>query len=62
MRAAFVSAVLGGALILLVTLKLAGAVDWSWWWITMPIWWPLSVLVMQYGVDITVGPNREAER
>ena len=32
------------ATILLVGLRVAGAIDWSWLWITSPLWLPLSVL------------------
>lgn len=28
----------GAAFVLLATLKLTGAVQWSWWWITAPLW------------------------
>jgi len=35
----------------LLTLKLANIVNWSWWWITSPLWIPiaLAVLVMLWG-------------
>lgn len=26
------------ALAILPTLKLTGVVDWSWWWVTAPLW------------------------
>jgi hypothetical protein len=32
------------ATILLVGLRVAGVIDWSWLWITSPLWLPLSVL------------------
>ncbi|WNN94173.1 membrane protein [Gordonia phage Elinal] len=29
----------GGLLFLvLLTLKLTGVIDWSWWWVTAPLW------------------------
>ena len=30
------------ATILLVGLRLAGVIDWSWLWITSPLWLPLA--------------------
>jgi hypothetical protein len=38
------SAVFMGGLLFMIlvaifaVLKLAGAIDWSWWWVTLPIW------------------------
>jgi hypothetical protein len=35
---------LGTALfILFLTLKLIGTIDWSWWWVTAPLWIPLAM-------------------
>lgn len=30
--------ILGWLLIVFVTLKLTGHIDWSWWYVTMPFW------------------------
>lgn len=27
--------------ILFIGLKLAGTIDWSWWWVMAPLWMPL---------------------
>lgn len=36
---------LGGLLFLVfLTLKLTDVIDWSWWWVTAPIWAPISVV------------------
>ncbi len=32
--------------IVLLTLKLSGVIDWSWWWITLPIWWMIPLLLL----------------
>lgn len=34
--------------IVLLTLKLSGVIDWSWWLITLPLWWwiPLILLIV----------------
>ena len=35
-----------GALgILFIGLKLTGHIDWSWLWVTAPLWMPLSILL-----------------
>jgi hypothetical protein len=31
--------------IVFITLKLCGVIDWSWWWVTAPLWGPLAALV-----------------
>lgn len=28
---------------LFIALKLLGKITWSWWWVTAPIWGPLTV-------------------
>jgi hypothetical protein len=34
----------------LVTLKLTGAVSWSWWWVLAPLWLMFAVgIVMMFG-------------
>ena len=30
----------------LLFLKVAQIVDWSWWWIMLPVWGPLAVAVI----------------
>jgi ABC-type polysaccharide/polyol phosphate export permease len=25
----------------LATMKFTGVIDWSWLWVTLPLWWPL---------------------
>lgn len=30
----------------LLFLKIAQIVDWSWWWIMLPVWGPLAVAVI----------------
>jgi hypothetical protein len=31
--------------LIFMTLKLAGFIDWSWWWVTSPLWIPFAVLL-----------------
>jgi len=32
--------------LLFLALKLTNAIDWSWWWITAPIWGPFVIVVV----------------
>ncbi len=53
-----VRALLTGALIVLVGLKLAGVIGWSWWWVTSPFWGAAAVgaaWVLGLGVDMAFG-------
>ena len=27
-----------------LVLKLTGHIDWSWWWVTAPLWGPLAIV------------------
>lgn len=29
-----------------LTLKLTNQIDWSWWWVTSPLWIPVALLVL----------------
>ena len=35
---------MGALAILFIALKLLNQIDWSWWWVTCPLWGPLAVL------------------
>ena len=37
-------------LIIFLVLKLTGTIDWSWWWVTSPLWIPLALGVAIIGV------------
>lgn len=42
---------LGGALfITFLVLKLTGVIDWSWWWVTAPLWIGLALFVVVAGL------------
>lgn len=37
----------GGALFLVfLVLKLTNTITWSWWWVTAPLWIPLSIVLV----------------
>lgn len=29
-----------------VVLKLCGIINWSWWWVTIPIWGPIVIALL----------------
>jgi hypothetical protein len=31
--------------IVFLVLKLTGNIDWSWWWVTSPLWIPFAILL-----------------
>jgi len=31
--------------IVFITLKLLGYITWSWWWVTAPLWMPISIVL-----------------
>ncbi|MFR9753929.1 hypothetical protein ACL02S_23220 [Nocardia sp. 004] len=43
----------GALLLLLLTLKLADVLTWSWWWITTPVWLP-TVLMLGFLAAVAV--------
>ena len=38
-----------------LVLKLTGNIDWSWWWVTSPLWLPLAIVIGFAALMITVG-------
>lgn len=36
--------------IVFLVLKLTGTIDWSWWWVTSPLWIPLAVAAVILGI------------
>jgi hypothetical protein len=32
--------------LIFMVLKLTGHIDWSWWWVTSPIWIPLVMAIL----------------
>jgi len=47
---------LGSPLFLIfLVLKLTGVIDWSWLWVTAPLWIPLAIFLGILGVVFVVG-------
>ena len=61
---------LGGAVFLVfLILRLTGHIDWSWWWVTAPLWAPLVVFaailafaLMLAGIGALLAPHRGRRR
>ena len=32
--------------VVFLTLKLTGNIDWSWWWVTSPLWIPIVIVLV----------------
>lgn len=41
-----------GIFIVFLFLKLTNNIDWSWWWITFPLWYwiPLLLIILVFGI------------
>lgn len=44
----------GALFLLFLGLKLAGFIDWSWWWVTAPLWVPLALTVVLCALFLAV--------
>jgi len=40
--------------ILFVALKLTGYIDWSWWWVTSPLWIGFAVVMVFIVIAVVV--------
>ena len=44
----------GSLFVTLLVLKLTGVIDWSWWWVSAPLWFPIAggalFLVLAIGI------------
>ena len=41
--------------IVFLILKLTDAIDWSWWWVTAPLWGGLAIVLAIFAVVAVVG-------
>jgi len=44
----------GALFIIFLILKLTGNIDWSWWWVTSPLWMPVCLFFVAVFVLIGV--------
>jgi hypothetical protein len=35
----------GTLFVVFLVLKLVGVIDWSWWWVTSPLWIPIVIIL-----------------
>lgn len=47
--------------IVFLILKLTGTIDWSWWWVTAPIWIPVAFVILIVGVTVVLFPKEFIE-
>lgn len=43
--------------LLLIAFKLLGVIDWSWWWVTAPLWFPIAAVVLLLILFLAVGAS-----
>jgi hypothetical protein len=44
--------------LIFMTLKLTGYITWSWWYVTLPLWGPLSLVLVILGIVALVAYNK----
>lgn len=51
-----------GMFLVFLTLKLTGHIDWSWWWVTAPLWIPFAlaiIFILIVGTIVGIGERRD---
>jgi hypothetical protein len=48
--------------LIFLVLKLTGAINWSWWWVTSPLWIPFALIVGVICVGIINGIYKHNKR
>jgi len=44
--------------LIFMTLKLTGNITWSWWYVTLPLWGPLLLVIAIVGIAALVAYNK----
>jgi len=44
--------------LIFMTLKLTGYITWSWWYVTLPLWGPLLLVLVIVGIAALVAYNK----
>jgi hypothetical protein len=44
--------------LIFMTLKLTGHITWSWWYVTLPLWGPLLLIIAIVGIAALVAYNK----
>ena len=40
--------------LIFMVLKLTGNITWSWWWVTAPLWIPITAVILIGGIALLV--------
>jgi hypothetical protein len=40
--------------LIFMTLKLTGFINWSWWWVTAPLWIPVLAVIAIGGIALLI--------
>lgn len=48
--------------VVFLVLKLCGVIDWSWWWVTAPIWIPVAFCLLIIIVTVMCFPKEFTEK
>ena len=40
--------------VVFLVLKLTGEIDWSWWWVTSPLWIPIAAVLVLIVIVLVV--------
>jgi len=40
--------------VVFLVLKLTGEIDWSWWWVTSPLWIPIVAVLVLIAIVLVV--------
>lgn len=46
--------------IIFLVLKLTDTIDWSWWWITSPLWIPVGIVILLFIILSMIHGSSEA--
>ena len=41
--------------VLFIGLKLCNVIDWSWWWVLVPLWAPITILLIVCIILLIIG-------
>lgn len=44
-----------------LVLKLCGAITWSWWWVTAPLWGSFALMILAGGCAVMICAQEELE-
>ena len=48
--------------IVFLVLKLTNTIDWSWWWVTAPLWIPVGIVIILFIIlCMLIGPSKTLE-